>query len=413
MPLSLIRKGYNSEKQRFCFRRVTDGFIAQEINQCFPNNANGLEKMKFNSDYYDTDFEISYQGSKILIINDGFEGERLFINGELQDQNFEPYDGYLKGTLKNEAGVEETIEVYLGGPQTSNCIIEASGQQIYSSFEPVRPRFIKEEKPKKASRRSGLLLPFVIILLAAVFMAVVIPLMKERNALGVHPGEPAGEILMSEAPSEEGVAGETEFESEYDADFIKREYFWIYGKTVWSYKMKIPRASYAYYKTVDRQNITSYSDYVTDNSDDEYLAALGQKFKEAAELESHSDFEMVENIVLFVQQLDYVDDKVGTGYDEYPKFPLETLADEGGDCEDSAILLASLLRELGFGTALIQFPDHMGVGVRGKESIEGSYFETADGIRYYYIETTSTGWKIGELPEELERQPARILSLAR
>ena len=371
---------------------------------------NGLEKMKFNSDYYDTDFEISYQGSKILIINDGFEGERLFINGELQDQNFEPYDGYLKGTLMNEAGGEETIEVYLGGPQTSNCIIEANGQQIYSSFEPAKPRFVIEEKQKKASRRSGLLLPFVIILLAAVFMAVAIPLMQERKASEGNQEEPAGEILLSEAPFEEELVKETE--SGYDADFIEREYSWHYGENQWTYEMKIPRSAYEYYKTVDRLKIRNYSYYVTDNSDDEYLAALGLQFQEAAHNANHSEFDMVKNIVHFVQNLNYMDDKVGTGYDEYPKFPLETLADEGGDCEDSAILLASLLRELDFGTVLIQFPNHMGVGVRGEESLPGSYFET-DGIRYYYIETTSPGWEIGELPEQLESQPARILSLVR
>jgi hypothetical protein len=119
---------------------------------------------------------------------------------------------------------------------------------------------------------------------------------------------------------------------------------------------------------------------------------------------------MVKNVIFFVQSLNYVDDKVGTGYDEYPKFPLETLADQGGDCEDSAILLASLLRELGYGTVLLQFQDHMAVGIKGESSIRGSYFEL-DGSRYYYVETTSTGWDIGEVPDVLKDQPAKILPL--
>ena len=149
---------------------------------------------------------------------------------------------------------------------------------------------------------------------------------------------------------------------------------------------------------------------MTDKSDDEYLAGLAAKFKEAAEEENYSDLDMVKNIIFFVQSLEYVDDKVGTGYDEYPKFPLETLADQGGDCEDSAILLASLLRELGYGTVLVQFPNHMGVGVRGEDSLPGNYYEV-DGVRYYYVETTSKGWSIGELPDQMKNQPAKILSL--
>ena len=104
--------------------------------------------------------------------------------------------------------------------------------------------------------------------------------------------------------------------------------------------------------------------------------------------------------VTFVQSLEYVSDIIGTGYDEYPKFPLETLYDEGGDCEDSSILLSSLIRETGYGTVMVMFDDHMGVGIQGAEDMEGYYFED-NGIRYYYVETTTSGWGIGEMPEEL------------
>ena len=357
--------------------------------------------MKFNADYYDTDFEISYKGSRIHIKNDGPEGERLFINGELQDQNFEAYDGYLKGSLINEEGEEETIEVYLGGPQTSNCIIEANGKSIYASFPEPRLISQKEEKPKR-ERKPSLLLPFIMILLAAIIMVIVLPLMGNRKA----EGSSAKVAETMEALESTGQAVEA------SVDFIEREYSWNYGKNQWTYNMKIPSDAYQYYKSVDRKKITNYSYYVTDLSDDEYLSALGQKFKEEAEKANYSDYDMVKNIILFVQNLNYVDDKVDTGYDEYPKFPLETLVDEGGDCEDSAILLASLLRELGFGAVLIQFPEHMGVGVRGEDSLSGTFFEI-DEIRYYYIETTSPGWEIGELPQQLENQPARILSLVR
>ncbi len=59
---------------------------------------------------------------------------------------------------------------------------------------------------------------------------------------------------------------------------------------------------------------------------------------------------------------------------------------------------------------MIQFTDHMAVGVKGEESIQGSYYEV-DGIRYYYVETTSTGWGIGDVPDQMKGQSARILPL--
>ncbi|MFC7047360.1 hypothetical protein ACFQH6_19820 [Halobacteriaceae archaeon GCM10025711] len=65
--------------------------------------------------------------------------------------------------------------------------------------------------------------------------------------------------------------------------------------------------------------------------------------------------EKVEFLIDFVQNLPYVPDDVSAGVDEYPKYMMETLVEAGGDCEDSSILLASLLlsSSFGYGTVLI------------------------------------------------------------
>jgi hypothetical protein len=52
----------------------------------------------------------------------------------------------------------------------------------------------------------------------------------------------------------------------------------------------------------------------------------------------------------------------------------------------------------------------MAAGVKGGKSIPGSYYEV-DGTRYYYVETTSPGWEIGDVPEQMKGQPAKILPL--
>lgn len=363
--------------------------------------------MRLNSDVYDTDFSITYKGNTILVRNEGPEGEKLFINKVLQDHNFGPYNGHLTGQLYDEENNLEVIEVFLGGKQTSDCVINSNGSLLYS---PTRAEVqeIPPTKEKTNSRKYHLLFPFLVIVLIALCVVYVLPsLMEKQDSKSMQDT-----VDQQKNPAASGAAINNQETSDAAIQYIEVNYAWNYGKGTWTYDLQIPKSAYDYYKTIDRAPIRDYSYYVTDASDDEYLEALAQKFKDAAERENYSDLDMVKNIILFVQNLNYVDDKVGTGYDEYPKFPLETLADQGGDCEDSAILLASLLRELGYGTVLIQFTDHMAVGVKGEESLSGSYFEV-DGIRYYYVETTSPGWGIGDVPEKMQDQPAKILSVQR
>ena len=360
--------------------------------------------MQLNSDYYDTDFKLTYKGNNILIRNDGPQGESLFVNGALQDQNFSAHNGHLIGHIFDEENKKEVIEVIMGGRDTQDCMIYADGSLIHTHIPPVDYIEKSEKETERKRKRNNLIFPFLVIILMAVMILFLLPFLDGAGS-SEEPSDPAFQEENDPASAPDWQENE-----EALSENIEVNYAWKYGKSSWTYTLTIPKSAYDQYKTVDRKKIKNYSYYVTDPSDDDSLAELAGKFKEAAEKESFSDLDMVKNIIFFVQNLNYVDDKVGTGYDEYPKFPLETLADEGGDCEDSAILLASLLRELGYGTVLIQFPDHMAVGVKGEASIPGSYYEV-DGLRYYYVETTSVGWGIGEVPEQLKDQPAKILTL--
>ncbi|MCL0071918.1 hypothetical protein M1N51_01730, partial [Peptococcaceae bacterium] len=93
---------------------------------------------------------------------------------------------------------------------------------------------------------------------------------------------------------------------------------------------------------------------------------------------------------------------------EYPRYPLETLVDQKGDCEDTSILLASILDAMGFDVALVYVapPAHMVVGVTG-ENLSGFYYEYS-GRKYYYLETAGPGWVVGEVPWEEHRAPAKL-----
>lgn len=57
--------------------------------------------------------------------------------------------------------------------------------------------------------------------------------------------------------------------------------------------------------------------------------------------EGNTDREFVEEVFNFMKQLTMYHSDVG---EDYPKWPLETLAEGAGDCEDFAILAASLLK---------------------------------------------------------------------
>ena len=91
------------------------------------------------------------------------------------------------------------------------------------------------------------------------------------------------------------------------------------------------------------------------------------------------------------------------GYEEYWKFPLETLYDHGGDCEDTSILMAALCKAMGYESSLLLLPGHMAAGVHFDTDLElgGYYFRNDPQKVYYYCETTSTGFHVGEIPTDM------------
>ena len=185
-----------------------------------------------------------------------------------------------------------------------------------------------------------------------------------------------------------------------------RNYSWTY-KGKWSWQGTIPKSLYDYYQALPRPPTKNYSVYVTHPLDDSYMDLLVEKIREASAQEGFSEYETVALAAAFVQSLPYSDDSVTTPYDEYPRYPVETLVDNGGDCEDTSILLASLIDKLGYGVVLIVLPHHCAVGVKSGDNMYGTYWEY-QGSRYYYIETTGAGWDIGALPEEYQNTAAEI-----
>ena len=192
------------------------------------------------------------------------------------------------------------------------------------------------------------------------------------------------------------------------SEFIEREYIWDYLDTTWTLTLSIPEFLYEYYGAKERIDTDDYSVYVTHPDDDEYLSTIVREFNRIALEEGYTEEEKVNLIITFVQSLPYTSDSVTTAFDEYPRYPIETLVEYGGDCEDSSILTAAFLDALYYEVVLINPPEHMAVGI-GIDAY-GTYWEV-DGQKFFYLETTGEGWEIGEMPPEYEGGSAYIYEM--
>jgi len=180
---------------------------------------------------------------------------------------------------------------------------------------------------------------------------------------------------------------------------IHREFHWSY-RGEWSWKLDFSVDHYLSYTLVPRLKRLRVTKLVT--TDDPELQDIAYGLKEAARKKGYDYYETADFILAFVQSLPYVPDDVSTPYDEFPKFPFETLVDGGGDCEDTSILYATLMKILGYDVVLIGLPDHMmvGIAVRGEVPRLEYYYVDAFGRRYLPAETTGEGWRVGDAPEE-------------
>jgi hypothetical protein len=98
----------------------------------------------------------------------------------------------------------------------------------------------------------------------------------------------------------------------------------------------------------------------------------------------------------FVQQsIRYQSDRT-VSTENYPKYAIETLVEGWGDCEDSAILTATLFDLFGFNAVLLKYPSHVAVGV---QCLDCSNFIRVGKQQFAYVETTAKGWHIGKVPE--------------
>jgi hypothetical protein len=177
---------------------------------------------------------------------------------------------------------------------------------------------------------------------------------------------------------------------------IELNFTWSHNGETYDLSMVVPEPMYEYYSSKARYVTSDYRGYILHPYDDAYLEVLVKEFDKIAAFNELTFEEELGVIISFVQNLHYITDDT-TGFDEYPKFPVESLVDQGGDCEDTSILLAHLLEAMDIETALLTLPGHMAVGVELNAS--GVHWDI-ENHTYYYLETTVPNWEIGSIPIE-------------
>lgn len=184
---------------------------------------------------------------------------------------------------------------------------------------------------------------------------------------------------------------------------------WTHNGIRWTCSLNVSVGLYQYYQARAHQS-DDMVQFVLSDHDRLCIQSLVTSFREGGVKANYTDHDNLGNVISFVQSLRYVTDLESKGEQEYARFPLETLVDGVGDCEDMAILAATIIHEMGYDVMLVILPEHMALAVACDEGCEGIYYEY-EGRRYYYLEVTNTGWAIGQIPKEYRSSQAKLVPL--
>ncbi len=171
----------------------------------------------------------------------------------------------------------------------------------------------------------------------------------------------------------------------------------------------VPQALLEYYEEKDHaiHSSSEFSKFVTPYSVKPIADCL---------LELYEDDEDFVNAALsIVHQMIYIETTPGS-------YPVETLLNSNGDCDIFSFLASSIISAGGFDVVLFHYEEkkHMNIGIHlaipPENARTGVYKFTYEGLPYYIAECTggnwTTGWRVGECPENLRSATAQILKLS-
>lgn len=143
-----------------------------------------------------------------------------------------------------------------------------------------------------------------------------------------------------------------------------------------------------------------YGSYVAEEPCASSMRALAERLKQEADVLGLNKWQAVNYLLNWVETIPYGSDLTTKGYAEYPRFPYQTVLDNVGDCEDFAILYSTILSYWCIDSALLYLPNHMVVGINGREFPEVDSAATLVSFEHrQYVYTDPTGCPGGRCAE--------------
>lgn len=206
----------------------------------------------------------------------------------------------------------------------------------------------------------------------------------------------------------------------YDLATHDRSFTWLSHGETWTWEIAVPQSLHAYYDAKWSRPVCydvgpcDWYIYVTDPDDDAFIETLSENLFTAIAPYYGDSLSAYHGFLQFA--LDFVSAAIPYTVDslpnEWPRYPLETLVEVAGDCEDTGILYCSIVRPYVVSTHLLFFPTHVASAVPADWSFIDSRDYSVGYYEYqgnYYVIAETTGdppgyWRIGELPESLRTE---------
>jgi len=192
-------------------------------------------------------------------------------------------------------------------------------------------------------------------------------------------------------------------------DTVTKVYSWSYNGKSYTAKLDIQYLDYFEYRNdpITRSQSTTSHDLQFVTYEDKYIVSLASQIKKQTASASAEDRIMV--ALRFAQTIPYVTDADSRGTTEFYKFPLETLYDNGGDCEDTTFLFCAIGKALGYDVAIMYFEGHAAAGINmtevgyGTENIGTERIRSSIFLYEYYVLKVDGSTQTYLYPEDSSR----------